>query len=176
VGGLPGTGKTTVARGVGRTRGWAVLSSDELRKQDAGIDALDRATAEYGTGLYRPASVEATYEQMLARARVVIDRGESVVLDASFAQSRWRAAAIAMAEDARADVVELHCQLSPDMAAERLRERALRHADASDADPAVARAMTGSFAAWPSAIDVDTRPPPEVTLQRVLDVLDAAPT
>jgi predicted kinase len=174
VGGLPGTGKTTVARGVGRSRGWAVLSSDELRKQEAGLDALQRATAEYGAGLYTPAGVEGTYERMLTRARVLLNHGESVVLDASFAQPRWRAAARAMAEDTRADIVELHCELPTDIAADRLCQRALRHADASDADPAVALAMAGSFAPWPSAIDVDTRPPPEATLQHVLDAVDAA--
>jgi hypothetical protein len=102
--------------------------------------------------------------------------GETVVLDGSFAQSRWRAAAMALAADAHADVVELQCDLPSDVAAHRLGERARRHADPSDADPAIARAMAGTFDPRPSAIVVDTGRATEATLQGVLDALDGAAT
>ncbi len=37
VGGAPGTGKTTVARAIGAAAGWSVISSDETRKDLAGM-------------------------------------------------------------------------------------------------------------------------------------------
>jgi predicted kinase len=168
VGGLPGTGKTTVSNGIGQSLGWPVLSSDELRKQDAGLDVRDHAAAAYGAGLYTPAIVDATYGRLLSRARTLLEHGESVVLDASFAQPRWRSGAAAMALEAHADLVELRCELPTEVAAGRLAERIRDRTDASDADPEIARAMAGSFATWPSALGVDTALSPPDVMRQVL--------
>jgi aminoglycoside phosphotransferase family enzyme/predicted kinase len=173
VGGLPGTGKTTVARGLARTLGWTVLSSDELRKQDAGLDTVDHAAAEFGHGLYTSAATERTYRVMLERAGTLLARGESVILDASFAQEPWRQDAAVAAGRLHADLVELCCQLPSETAAGRLVERARGHADASDADPSVAAVMAGRFTPWPSATPIDTRSSPAEVQQRVLAVVDA---
>ena len=43
VGGLPGTGKTTLAAAVGDELGWPVLRSDEIRKALAGLGPLEHA-------------------------------------------------------------------------------------------------------------------------------------
>ena len=68
IGGLPGTGKTTLAAALGDELGWPVLRTDETRKELAGLDPTD-APAAYGEGLYTPTSTEATYAAVLARAR-----------------------------------------------------------------------------------------------------------
>jgi uncharacterized protein len=158
VGGLPGTGKTTVANALGVAQGWSVLRSDEVRKQIAGLDTTDRAAAGYGRGLYAPATVEGTYRTLLARARTLLERGESVVLDASFSRPQWRAGAAAIAQDSSSDVVELRWELPAEEAARRLVARARDQSDASDADPAVGSAMAEEFAPWPTASRVCTAP------------------
>ncbi len=94
VGGLPGTGKSTVADGLADRTGWTVLRSDELRKDLAGIGHTTRGGDEYGAGLYDEASTRATYRTLLDRARALLGAGESVILDASWTRERWR-------EDAR---------------------------------------------------------------------------
>src|SRR5690606_1293305 len=93
VGGLPGTGKSTLAAGLGRGLGATVLRTDEVRKELAGLPADRPAGAEVGQGIYGPNSTEATYRELLRRAEVALGLGESVVLDASWTDARWRALA-----------------------------------------------------------------------------------
>ena len=64
VGGLPGTGKSTLAAGLSDRLGWTVLRSDEVRKDLAGLGHLARAPDEYGKGLYD----ERVHRQDLRRA------------------------------------------------------------------------------------------------------------
>ena len=45
VGGLPGTGKSTLAEALGEVLGWPVLRSDEIRKEQAGLDIREHAPA-----------------------------------------------------------------------------------------------------------------------------------
>ena len=86
IGGLPGTGKTTLAAALGDELGWPVLRSDEIRKELAGLDSRGHAPAAYGEGLYAPTMIEATYDTLLSRARRLLARGESAILDASFSK------------------------------------------------------------------------------------------
>jgi aminoglycoside phosphotransferase family enzyme/predicted kinase len=173
VGGLPGTGKTTVAAGLGERLGWPVLRSDEIRKQLAGLDPLSRAAAAYGEGLYAPAVSEATYTALFAQARTLLARGESVVVDASFSRAGWREATAALAAECRADLTELCCVLPPEEATARVRRRAASGRDASDATPSVATAMATAFEPWPGALTVSTLPPPGEVVSTVLARLGA---
>ena len=173
VGGLPGTGKTTVAAALGERLGWAVLRSDEIRKQSAGLDPLARAPAAYGEGLYAPAISEATYTALFAQARALLAHGESVIVDASFSRAGWRDAAALLAAEGRADFTALCCVVPPDEAATRLRARAASGGDASDATPSVTAAMAAAFEPWPSAITVCTLRSPDEVLSSVLPHLGA---
>jgi uncharacterized protein len=158
VGGLPGTGKTTVAGGLADRLGAVLLGSDRVRKELAGLGPTQPAAAPYRSGLYAPAWTAATYAALLERAGVLLGRGESVVLDASWADPDRRAEAAALAAAATADLVELRCVAPAAVAAARLRERA-GTGQPSDADCAVAAAMAADFAAWPGAAVLDTGTP-----------------
>ena len=173
IGGLPGTGKTTLATALGDELGWPVLRSDETRKELAGLNPLAHAPAAYGEGLYSPAATQATYDALLARARQLLTRGHSVILDASFSKARWRADAAALAADTASDLTELRCLVPGNVAANRLASRAASGGDASDATPAVAAAMTYEFDPWPSATAVGTLPPVHDVVPAVLDHLGA---
>jgi len=156
VGGLPGTGKSTLAAALADATGWSVLRSDEIRKDLAGAGHTAAATAAPEAGLYRPEVTDATYRALLERARTALELGEPVVLDASWSADRHRRAARALAEDTAADLVELRCVAPAGVAAERIRARLAAGSDPSDATPAVAAAMAARFDPWPEATDLDT--------------------
>ena len=156
VGGLPGTGKSTLAAGIADAREWSVIRSDEVRKDAAGLSHSARAQADYGEGIYRSEITDATYQTLLERAGQALELGESVVLDASWSDARWRTEAGGLAKETTSDLVELRCVAPAEVAAARIRARATAGLDPSDATPEVAATMAASANAWPSAETIDT--------------------
>ena len=154
VGGHPGTGKSTVARGIAGPLDALVFRSDEVRKSLAGLEPLTPSPAPLDQGLYRPAITHATYTELLAQARAALELGRTVVLDATWRDPKWRDAAAGVASAAAADLVELRCVASLAVALERVRLRS--GIDASDATEAVTRALASGGGAWPTATEVDT--------------------
>jgi hypothetical protein len=153
VGGLPGSGKSTLSGALADRLGVTLLSSDRLRKELAGIPAEKSAAAAYGEGLYSPEWTHKTYTTLLDRASTLLSQGESVVLDATWHDAGQREAALRMAEHAHADLVTLHCQVPGEVTTTRLTTRA---PGTSDADLDVATAMAATEAPWPEAVRVDT--------------------
>lgn len=174
VGGLPGTGKSTLAQGLGDRLGATVLRSDETRKELAGMSLTASAAADLDEGLYAPDFTAKTYEALLERAATALGFGETVILDASWADEAWRNRARRVAEDASADLTELRCEAPTELAARRLRERAANagqateQRDPSDATPEIATAMADREAPWPSSIGIETSGAPEVSLAAAL--------
>jgi aminoglycoside phosphotransferase family enzyme/predicted kinase len=159
VGGLPGTGKSTLAVGLADRLGWTVLRSDELRKDLAGLDHAARGGSAYGEGLYDESGTTATYRMLLERAKKLLELGEPVILDASWSADRWRDEARALARATATDLVELRCDVPRDVARERLVSRARHGTDPSDATSEVADRMAADADPWPTAITVDTSLP-----------------
>ncbi|MER6330492.1 AAA family ATPase [Streptomyces sp. NPDC001034] len=153
VGGLPGSGKSTLSGALADRLGVTLLSSDRVRKELAGIPAEQSAAAGYGEGLYTPEWTARTYAALLDRAAALLASGESVVLDATWSDGTQRDAAVRMAERAGADLVALHCHVPGDVSAARLSTRA---PGASDAGPEIAAAMADREPPWPEAVPVDT--------------------
>src|SRR6056297_1553057 len=116
--GLPGVGKTTVAERIADHVDGRVRRTDVIRKE-----LFD----EPG---YTDDETEAVYAELLARAREDVGGGEAVVLDATFADARFRADAreAAAAGAAEFDLVEVACD-------EAVVERRIERRDGiSDAD------------------------------------------
>ena len=155
IGGLPGTGKSTVGGALADRLGAVLLRSDRVRKELAGIDPSTPAPASYRAGLYRPEATVATYATLLDHAARLLGRGESVVLDASWSDANRRRDAVAVAEATTADMIELRCTAPPELATDRLRSRA-GSADPSDADARIAARMQAHFDPWASAVVLDT--------------------
>jgi predicted kinase len=175
VGGLPGTGKSTLAAAIGDRMGWPVLRSDELRKGLVGLDPLTPSPAAYSEGIYAPGATDATYAELLRRASRLLARGESVLLDASFSTSTRREDAAALAGERSADLIELCCELPAEVASDRLRRRMAEESDASDATPDLAARMAAAFDEWPGATRISTLPSLDELLPVVLGFVDDEP-
>ena len=169
VGGLPGSGKTTVATSLARRPGVEHLSSDHVRKHLAGLPPEVPAGTGPGEGLYDEAMTARTYESLLDEARTLLGHGRSVVLDATFADERWRETARALGRSTSSQVVELRCTLDPGLADERL---LARRGGASDATPAVRAWLAERAAPWPEAVEIDTSGDLDATLARAAAQLD----
>ncbi|MDB2237709.1 AAA family ATPase [Halorubrum ezzemoulense] len=116
--GLPGVGKTTVAERIADHVDGRIRRTDVIRKQ------------LFDDPEYTDAETEAVYAELLARARDDVDDGGAVVLDATFADARFRADARETAAEAAAefDLVEVACD-------EAVVERRIERRDGiSDAD------------------------------------------
>lgn len=160
VGGLPGTGKSTLALDLGQRMGAVVLRSDEIRGQ-----------LDLGPDRYAPGAVAAVYDEMRAEARRLVSLGEHVVLDATWNDAHERTQVRTLARATGCALTELECTLPADVAAERIRHRAEVGSDASEATPAVAAAMGAHFAPWPEAVPLATDRPPEAVVEAALDAL-----
>lgn len=168
VGGLPGTGKSTVAGLVADELAAVLLSSDRLRKELAGRSPHESAAAEYQQGIYSPEHTRHTYGELLRRASELLAEGETVVLDASWVRADDRAEAERTAELAHSELVALRCVAPAEVAAQRIR---LRQGNVSDADPRIAAAMSDAADAWRGAWDIDTSGTPARSLAQALRVL-----
>ncbi|MGD9531211.1 AAA family ATPase [Pseudonocardia sp.] len=168
VGGLPGTGKSTIAGGLADRFGATLLSTDALRAQVPGdptaADGPAPATG-FRRGRYTPERVHRTYEALRERAGLLLARGESVVLDASWTDAAERDAAARLAEEHVADLVALRCTAAPAVAAARIVDR-VAGSTPSEATPEIAAAMAAAEDPWPEAIPVDTELPVERSLEQ----------
>lgn len=134
VGGLPGTGKSTLARALAEAAGLERVSSDRTRKALAGIDATTSAAAPFGAGLYTDEWNRRTYEACLEAAERILVEGGRVVVDASFREDRWRTAFLERARTLGVPALFLQCTAGADEVRRRLRARS---GDPSDADAAI---------------------------------------
>ena len=134
VGGLQGTGKSTLARGLapalGPAPGALLLRSDELRKRRFGLAPEEHLPPE----AYTEAVSTATHEELFTIAEAALRQGHAVALDAMFLEPRHRRHAAEIA--ARVGVPFQGFWLEAPM--EILKTRILaRRGDASDATIAV---------------------------------------
>jgi predicted kinase len=131
VAGLPGTGKSVLARGLRETGGFAWIRSDELRKRLAGLDPLASGRSEVDGGIYTKEWSDRTYAACLQRAGDVCMAGGRALVDATFIDGRRRADFVEAAVGWGVPVHLLITDAPPELVRERL---AARTGDPSDAD------------------------------------------
>jgi aminoglycoside phosphotransferase family enzyme/predicted kinase len=171
VGGGPGTGKTTLTQQLSSELGWLSLSSDELRKDLTGHGHGERLSAGLNEGIYQPEITVRTYTALLERAELLLARGESTIIDASWSRAGPRQAARQLAARAGVRLVELECDAPPDLARQRIRARQAEGLDASDATPDLVEPARRQRDPWPEAAPVDTTTDPAQQLASALQRL-----
>lgn len=131
IGGLPGTGKSTLAQDLVNEAGFRLVSSDRVRKELAGIDPETPASAAYGEGIYTDEWNDRTYAACMDAAEALVFEGERVIVDASFREAKRRRAFLEAAGAWGVRSLLLMCEADPAVVRERLSRR---RGDASDAD------------------------------------------
>jgi aminoglycoside phosphotransferase family enzyme/predicted kinase len=133
--GLMGTGKTYLAKELSRAQGWLHFASDALRKQLAGLAPEQRAYDAWGSGLYGVRASEETYQALDEGAEARLALGDSVVVDASFREERWRRRFLELAEAQGARVLFVEVRASRAVVLERLARRQAQGKSISDGRP-----------------------------------------
>ncbi|ELY98196.1 AAA family ATPase [Natrialba asiatica] len=116
--GLPGTGKSAASAYTAAELPAERYRTDRVRKQ------------LFSDPDYTTAETDATYEELLERARTALESGSNVVLDATFQSRRYRdrAAAVATATGAEFTFVRVTCDL--EVVQERIEARTNSISDA----------------------------------------------
>ncbi|WP_435005466.1 AAA family ATPase [Tundrisphaera lichenicola] len=131
VGGLPGSGKSTLSRFLADRAGLTVIRSDVVRKELAGIAEGQPSPADYRDGIYSSDWDERTYAECSRRAEENLFEGERVLVDASFGREADRHRFRKLAERLGVPVVLVVCRAEMSVIRARLESR--QH-DASDAE------------------------------------------
>ncbi len=146
IGGLSGTGKTTLALAlapfIGALPGAVHLRSDVERKRLFHVGATERLAAD----AYAPDVSARVYAKLNEYAGAALDAGRSVILDATFRDESERTAAEVMARSCGAAVTGIWLEAPAELLLERVRAR---QNDASDATP---RILAAQLEAAPVAI------------------------
>jgi predicted kinase len=120
--GLPGTGKSTVAKLMADRVNATILRTDEIRRR------------LYPVRTYSPDESQHVYAEMFSHAAARLKEGGNVLLDATFVAATHRATPIALAADLGVSYQLVHVTSSEALIRERL---AARTNDPSEADFAI---------------------------------------
>ena len=172
VGGLSGSGKTTVARGlapdIGALPGAMHLRTDVERKRMFGAEPTTRLDAS----AYTEAVGDEVYRRVLEKASHILRAGHSAIIDAVFSQAPRRARAEQAARDAGAAFIGLWLDADPEQMAARVEQR---RGDASDATREVVLRQVQAGATPPLGWTlVDARAGMDETLRRARRALALA--
>jgi predicted kinase len=168
IGGLPGTGKSTIGRLVapelGPSPGAVHLRSDEIRKRRHGVPP----EARLPKSAYAPGEGKRVFAELRELARIALSAGCSVVADGAYLAPHER--------EAVADVTSDFFGFWLEAPLDTLRARvASRTGDASDADVAVLDMMAAREAGPLDWARADATSDPGTVARKMLDSLPSAP-
>lgn len=124
VGGLIASGKTTLADAVGHAMGAPVVDADRTRKHLVHVAPTTPLHHGAWGGAYALELTEHVYDEMLRRARVVLDSGRPVVVEASFRSRAMRARARDLARACGVPFLLVECAVPDEVCRARLTARA----------------------------------------------------
>jgi len=177
IGGLPGSGKSTVSAHLADVCGLTVVRADVVRKRQAGLP-VDQPTPDgMKPDLYAPSTTMQVYRTCLRTAERIVADGGRALIDATFADPAHRSALLALGRQLGVPTDLWLCELPEAVARERIRARPQ---GPSDADADVLAQAAAHWTPDPGrAFDTsgslpDTLRSAESRLDRVLDAALAA--
>lgn len=123
VGGIMGTGKSTIAQELQRNYLYPLLSTDSIRKQLAHLDPAQPQADQFGTGLYAPERTQKTYDILNQRTQAYLQQGSSVILDGTFACRADRQRIVQEAVNHGATILFIECTSPREITLQRLAQR-----------------------------------------------------
>jgi uncharacterized protein len=154
VAGLPGAGKSSLARALAEAAGFAVIRSDQVRKELAGRTEQDPAPARSTEDLYTAEWNDRTYAECLRRAEALIFEGTRVIIDATFHVNSRRRVFLDAARRWGITGCLIVCRANADVVRRRLADR---QGDVSDAGFSVHARIAGRWDAPSPSIREVTR-------------------
>ena len=143
--GLPGTGKSTIARAISERTGFVHMMSDVVRKELAGRKPEEIEFEQFGEGIYSEHFTERTYAEFAKRAEGFLRQGRSVITDATFSKRRYLKKVMDAAASAGAAVHVIECTATNATVRARLEERRWEAGNVSDADWRIYLGKKASF-------------------------------
>jgi uncharacterized protein len=136
LGGLPGVGKSVLARGLTETSSCVWIDTDQIRQRLAGESSADPAVAGFEQGRYSPEWTERVYAECLNETRTLLFDGKRVVVEGTFRKRRHRAAFLDAARTLGVPALLMVCEADRETVRRRLLARSGRFTmdDASEAD------------------------------------------
>lgn len=127
------TGKTTLANLLANELGCEAYDSDRVRKQLFGLPLGERPPESVRQKLYSRDMTDQTYARLIELAKRQLERGQCVILDATFSQIRHRTMLRDLAQAVDCDLCLLELDAPDDVILARLRERERQCGVISDA-------------------------------------------
>ncbi len=121
--GMVATGKSTLAEELSKTLGIKVLRSDLIRKELFGLQPDASMDVSFEEGIYSKRSRALTYGKLFMLAQEEIERGGSVIIDATFGSKRQRSEALRLARDMDANIIFVECVSPAAVLKDRLKKR-----------------------------------------------------
>ncbi len=132
--GLSGSGKSTIAADMMQWLGAIRIRSDVERKRLRGMSARERSASPVAGGLYAPDATRETYERLAAIARIAIEAGYRVLVDAAFLEAWQRERFTRLAGELRTPLLLLHVETAHASLRRRLVQRSAAGSSTSEAD------------------------------------------
>ena len=121
--GMPASGKSTISNELSRILDIKVFCSDLVRKELFGLDPHDIMEVPFEKGIYSKGAGSLTYGKLLLLAQEEIEKGDSVILDATFSNTHQRFEASRLVRDTDANIVFVECLSPVNLSKARLMKR-----------------------------------------------------
>ncbi len=131
--GLPSSGKSTIAKELHHRLHIRALSSDRIRKQLFDLRPNESMDLPFEEGIYSKDATALTYGKLLLTAQTEIERGNSVILDATFSRQHQRQEVLRLAVDMDANIIFIECVAPINILYARLKDREAKGVSVSDA-------------------------------------------